>query len=83
MFLENEITNKKTPILATVLFILYKEEFLVVGGTQDDIDNYTVQNLILKVKEQFEDICINKLFNFREDSKGRDKDISSKDTGTG
>ena len=63
MFLENEIINKKTPILATVLFSLYKEEFLAVGGTQDDIDNYTVQNLKLKLKEQFEDICIDKLSN--------------------
>ena len=59
MFLENE----KNPILATVLFSLYKEEFLAVGGTPDDIDNYTIQNIILKGKEQFEDICIDKLSN--------------------
>ena len=66
MFLENEIINNKKKHSHTgnsTFQLVYKEEFLAVGGTQDDIDNYTVQNLILKVKEQFDDICIDKLSN--------------------
>lgn len=63
MFLENEIIKKKTPMLASVILALYTEEFLAIGGTRDDIDRYTSQSLISKVKERFEDILVDKQSN--------------------
>ena len=45
------------------MFSLYKEEFLAVGGTQDDMNKYSVQRLMSKVNERFEDILIDKLAN--------------------
>ena len=50
-------------MLASVIFALYKEEFLAIGGTQDDIDRYTSQSLISKVKERFQDILVDKQSN--------------------
>lgn len=47
-------------MFATISFSLYKEEFLALGGTKDDINEYFVQNLMSKVKDQFEDILIDK-----------------------
>lgn len=36
-FLDSEHIKKKKPMLATAIFSLYKEEFLALGGTHDDI----------------------------------------------
>jgi hypothetical protein len=47
-------------MLATAIFSLYKEEFLALGGTDDDINKYSVQSLMTKVKDHFEDIVIDK-----------------------
>ena len=44
-------------MLATAIFSLYKEEFLALGGTHDDINKYSVQSLMTKVKDHFEDIA--------------------------
>ena len=63
MFLENEVIKNKTPMLASVIFNLYKEEFLALGGTQDDIDRYTTQSLISKIKERFLEILVDKRTN--------------------
>uniref|UniRef100_UPI00358E1048 uncharacterized protein isoform X1 n=2 Tax=Myxine glutinosa TaxID=7769 RepID=UPI00358E1048 len=63
MFLENEVIKNKTPMLASVIFNLYKEEFLALGGTQDDIDRYTAQSLISKIKERFPEILVDKRAN--------------------
>ena len=60
MFLENEVIKKKTPMMTSVIFALYMEEFLAIGGTRDDIDRYTSQSLISKVKERFQDILVDK-----------------------
>lgn len=62
-FLDGEIIKKKKPMLATVIFCLYKEEFLALGGTHDDINKYSVQSLMTKVKDHFEDIVIDKQAN--------------------
>ena len=43
-------------MLATAIFSLYKEEFLALGGTHEDINKYSVQSLMAKVKDHFEDI---------------------------
>ena len=53
MFLENEVIKKKTPMLASVIFALYKQEFLAIGGTRYGIDRYTSHSLNSKVKERF------------------------------
>ena len=45
------------------MFSLYKEEFLAVRGTQDDMNKYSVQSLMSKMNERFEDILIDKLAN--------------------
>ncbi len=57
-FLDSEIIKKKKPMLATAIFSLYKEEFLALGGTHDDINKYSVQSLMTKVKDHFEDVVI-------------------------
>lgn len=62
-FLDNEIMKKKKPMLATAIFSLYKEEFLALGGTHEDINKYSVQSLMAKVKDHFEDIVIDKQAN--------------------
>ena len=61
-FLDNEIMKKK-PMLATAIFNLYKEEFLALGGTHEDINKYSVQSLMAKVKDHIEDIVIDKQAN--------------------
>ena len=63
MFLENEVIKNKTAMLATVTFSLYKEEFHADGGTQDDMNKYSVQGLMSNVNERFENILIDKLTN--------------------
>ena len=55
--------KKKKPMLATAIFSLYKEEFLALGGTHENINKYSVQNLMAKVKDHFEDIVIDKQAN--------------------
>ncbi|KAI0211753.1 hypothetical protein LSAT2_003429 [Lamellibrachia satsuma] len=45
------------------MFSLYKEEFLAVTGTQDDMNKYSVQSIMSKMNERFEDILIDKLAN--------------------
>lgn len=62
-FLDGELIKKKKPMLATAIFSLYKEEFLALGGTHDDINKYSVQSLMTKVKDHFEDIVIDKQAN--------------------
>ena len=63
MFIESQVIQKKMPILSSVVLDLYKKEFLSVGGTQEEIDRYTMQSLILKLKERFPDITIDKMAN--------------------
>ncbi len=58
-FLDGEIIKKKKPCWQ-LLFSLYKEEFLALGGTHDDINKYSVQSLMTKVKGHLEDIVIDK-----------------------
>ena len=55
------VIKNKAAMLATIMFSLYKEEFLAVGGTLDDMNKYSVQSLMSKVNERFEDILIDKL----------------------
>ena len=62
-FLDSELIKKKKPMLATSIFSLYKEEFLALGGTHDDISKYSVQSLMTKVKDHFEDIVMDKQAN--------------------
>ena len=50
-FIDSELIKKKKPMLATAIFSLYKEEFLGLGGTHDDINKYTVQCLMDRVKD--------------------------------
>ena len=50
-------------MLVTVLLNLYKEEILALGGTQDDINKYSVQSLMSQVKDQFKDILRDKQAN--------------------
>ncbi len=59
-FLDGEIIKKKRPLWATTIFSLYKEEFLAFGGTHDNINKYSVQSLMTKVKGHLEDIVIDK-----------------------
>jgi len=59
-FLDSELIKKKKPMLATAIFSLYKEEFLALGGTNDDINKYSVQSLMTKVKDHLEGIVIDK-----------------------
>lgn len=63
MFIENEVIKNKTPMLATMIANLYEEEFLAAGGTQEDMDKYTVQHLMSKVTGRFEHINIDKQAN--------------------
>lgn len=62
-FIKNEVIVNKTPMLASDLFHLYKEEFLSLGGNREDIDRYTVQGLVTKIKERFKDITVDKQAN--------------------
>ena len=50
-------------MLTTAIFSLYKEEFLSLGGTHEDTNKYTLQSLMAKVKDHFEDIIIDKQAN--------------------
>lgn len=57
-FLDNELIKKKKPMLLASIFSMYKEEFLALGGSCDDISNYSVQSLMTKVKGHFEDSIV-------------------------
>ena len=61
-FIENEIIDKKTPIMVNTMFNMYKEEF-IVGVSKHDIEMYRVQPFTIKLKERFDNIVINKLSN--------------------
>ena len=50
-------------MLATAIFSLYKEEFLALGGTHEDLNKYSVPSLMAKVKDHFEVIVIDKQAN--------------------
>ena len=50
-------------MLVTVLLNLYKEEFLALAGTQNDINKYSVQSIMSKLKDQLKDILIDKQAN--------------------
>ena len=59
-FLETELVKKKKPMMATAIFSLYKEEFLALGGTHDDIGKYSIQSLMCNVKDHFDDVAIHR-----------------------
>ena len=59
-FLEHEVIQRRNPMWASTIFDLYKEEFLGLGGTNEDIDQYSIQSLMTKVKGRFQDIVIDK-----------------------
>ena len=62
-FIDSELIKKKNPCWPTVIFTLYKEEFLGHGGTYDDINKYTVQFLMTKVKDHLKDIGVERQAN--------------------
>ena len=62
-FIENEIIDKKTPMMVNTIFNMYKEEFIAVGGSKHDIEMYRVQPFTIKLKERFDNSVINKLSN--------------------
>ena len=45
-------------MLATAIFSLYKEEFLGLGGAHGDINQYTVQCLMARVKDHLQGIVV-------------------------
>ena len=57
-FIDRELIKKKKPMLATAIFSLYNEEFLGLGGTHDDINKYTVQCLMARVKDHVQGIVV-------------------------
>lgn len=63
VFLEHEVIENKTPLLATTIFKLYSEEYFAVGGTQSDFEQYSVQMLMYKVQERLTGISIDKQSN--------------------
>ncbi|XP_045120480.1 uncharacterized protein LOC123509921 [Portunus trituberculatus] len=63
VFLEHEVIENKTPLLATTIFKLYSEEYFAVGGTQSDLEQYSVQMLMYKVQERLTGISIDKQSN--------------------
>ena len=55
-FFDYEIMKKKKTHAGNCHFSLCKEEFLDLGGTHEDTNKYSVQSLMAKVKDHFEDI---------------------------
>jgi len=53
--IEKEMIEERKAMFATVLLDLYKAEYLSGGGNKDDIDCYTGQALMKKVKDRFGD----------------------------
>lgn len=51
LFLKEEIVQKRRPLMASTIFNLYREEYLGVGGTLEELSDYSVQSLMNKVKK--------------------------------
>ena len=49
------VLDEKRPELALSVFERYKQEFLKRKGKQEDIENYTVQNLCKRIRNHFSD----------------------------
>ena len=57
-YVQHQVIDKKEVILSTSLFDLYTTEFRSRGGSQEDIDRYTVYSLMCKIKEAYSnEIC--------------------------
>ena len=50
-----EIIGKDKAMFSTSIMELYRNEFLCAGGSTEDIESYTVQALMRKIKETFGD----------------------------
>uniref|UniRef100_UPI00358ECE32 uncharacterized protein isoform X3 n=1 Tax=Myxine glutinosa TaxID=7769 RepID=UPI00358ECE32 len=53
--IEMEVIGNRKAMLSTSILELYKSEFLSAGGTPDEIESYTAQALIKKIKDKFGD----------------------------
>ena len=63
--IEEEILGKSRAMLSSSLLELYKTEFLDAGGMGDDIESYTTQALMNKIKEKFKEKILISLYDRR------------------
>ena len=63
VFLQNEVINKQTPMMASAVLRMYKEEYTACGGAEEDIKGYSVQSLMLKIGNKFRNIIVDKQSN--------------------
>jgi len=52
---QKEVIDNRRAMLSTSVLELYKTEYLEAGGVADDIESYTVQALMKKIKDKFMD----------------------------
>ena len=60
IFIDDYVICSNKPIKATNLYNIYKEEYLSFGGSPEDFNSYTVQQLLRKVTQMFKNIVIDK-----------------------
>ena len=59
-FIEKVIVLEKCPKSASVVFSMYKEDYVTAGGVEEDIQTYKLQNLLNKIKTKFASISADK-----------------------
>lgn len=65
-FIELEILHKGNSYLMSTLYKHYKNEFICLGGTEDDFESYTTCLLLTKIKNEFHDEIKTEILNKRD-----------------
>ena len=60
-FITRDVVEKKIPVMGSILLKLYSQEYLAAGGTEEEIQKYTLQSLLSKIKTRLSDIRIEKM----------------------
>uniref|UniRef100_UPI00358FD8C4 uncharacterized protein n=1 Tax=Myxine glutinosa TaxID=7769 RepID=UPI00358FD8C4 len=54
-FIDSQVVAKRNPVLVASVMELYRSEYLANGGISEDIEGYTTQKLLDKIKNTYKD----------------------------